>query len=93
MILDSAQAELDSMIEEAIATLDTNERYQKYKAIIRRISDLALDIVAVEMPQRHAYQAEYLMWPVAKAAEAGEKFNLLPGLRMQFKDMRFIVEE
>ena len=90
---DATQEEIDSMLEDIFATIDTNERYQKYKAIIRKISDLALDIVAVEMPQRHAYQAEYLMWPAAKAAEAGEKFNLLPGLRMQFKDMRFIGEE
>jgi len=90
---DATQTEIDSMIEEAITTLDTNERYQTYKAIIRKILDFALDIVAVEMPQRHAYQAEYLMWPAAKAAETGEKFNLMPGLRMQFKDMRFIGEE
>ena len=90
---DATQTEIDFMIEEAIATLDTNERYQTYKAIIRKILDLALDIVAVEMPQRHAYQAEYLMWPAAKAAETGEKFNLMPGLRLQFKDMRFIGEE
>ena len=90
---DATQTEIDFMIEEAIATHDTNERYQTYKAIIRKILDLALDIVAVEMPQRHAYQAEYLMWPAAKAAETGEKFNLMPGLRLQFKDMRFIGEE
>ena len=90
---DATQTEIDSMIEEAIAPLDTNERYQKYRASIRKILDLALDIVAVEMPQRHAYQAEYLMWPVAKAAETGEKINLMPGLRMQFKDMRFISGE
>jgi len=91
---DATQAEIDNMIENAIATLDTNERYQKYKIIIRKIMDLALDIIAVEMPQRYAYQAEYLMWPAAKAAETGEKFfNLMPGLRMQFKDMRFIGDE
>jgi len=90
---DTTQAEIDSMIEDAIATLDTNERYQKYRAIIRKILDLALDIVAVEMPQRHAYQAEYLMWPAAKAAETGGNINLMPGLRMQFKDMRFIGKE
>jgi peptide/nickel transport system substrate-binding protein len=87
---DATQAEIDQMIEDAIATLDTNERHEKYKAIIRKILDLAADIVAVEMPQRHAYQAGYLMWPAAQAAETGGKINLMPGLRMQFKDMRFI---
>lgn len=87
---DAIQAEIDYMIEDAIATLDANDRHQKYKVIIRKILDLALDIVAVEMPQRHAYQAEYLMWPAAKAAETGGNVNLMPGLRMQFKDMRFV---
>ena len=90
---DATQTELDSMIEDAIATLDTSERYQKYRAIIRKILDLALEIAVVEIPLRHAYQAEYLMWPTAKAAETGEKINIMPGLRMQFKDMRFISGE
>ncbi|GAB4118197.1 MAG: ABC transporter substrate-binding protein [Candidatus Caldatribacteriota bacterium] len=87
---DVTQVEIDKMIEDAIATIDDNERHQKYKLIIRKILDLALDIVAVEMPQRHAYQSEYLIWPAANKAETGEKINLMPGLRMQFKDMRFI---
>lgn len=87
---DATQAEIDYLIEDAIATLDDSERHQKYQGIIRKILDLALDIIAVEMPQRHAYQAEYLMWPAANATETGEKINLMPGLRMLFKDMRFI---
>jgi len=90
---DTTQAEIDFMIEEAIATLDTNERYEKYRAINAKALDLALDIVAVEFPLRHAYQAGYLMWPAAEAAATGGKVNLIPGLRMQFKDMRFIGEE
>lgn len=87
---DATQAEVDSLIEEAIGTIDTNARYSKYKTITPKILELACDIVAVEMPQRHAYQAGYLMWPAAEAARSGGKINLMPGLRVQFKDMRFI---
>jgi len=87
---ETTQAEIDSMIDDAISTLDSNERYEKYKAIQKKILDLAPDIIPAEMPMRHAYQAEYLKWPAADKAEAGGKANLIYGLRMQFKDMRFI---
>jgi len=90
---DDTQAELDSMIIEAKSTYDRDERYKKYREIIEKVLDLSIDIVAVEFPQRYAYQAEYLLWPTAKAAEAGEKINIMTGLRLQFKDMRFIGEE
>ncbi|MBA7578314.1 hypothetical protein ES708_20176 [subsurface metagenome] len=90
---DTIQAEIDSMIDEAKSTVDKDERHQKYGVTIRKILDLALDIFAVEFSQRYAYQAEYLLWPTAEAAEAGGKINIMTGLRLQFKDMRFIGEE
>ena len=90
---DATQTEIDSVIEEAIATLDTNERYEKYRAINAKVLDLALDIFAVDFAQRYAYQAGYLMWPAAEAAATGGKTNIMTGLRLQFKDMRFIGEE
>jgi len=89
----TTQAEIDSMIEEILVTSDKDERYEKYRAINAKIVDLALDIFAVDFAQRNAYQAGYLMWPTAEAAEAGEKINIMTGLRLQFKDMRFIGEE
>lgn len=87
---DTTQTEIDNIIEDAIATIDDNDRHQKYQVIIRKVNDLALDIIAVEMNQQHAYQAEYLMWPAARAEKSGEKVNLMPGLRLLFKDMKFI---
>jgi len=90
---DTIQAEIDSMIDESGVIYDKDERYEKYRAIIAKTLDLALDIFAVDFAQRYAYQAGYLMWPTAKAAEAGEKINIMTGLRLQFKDMRFIGEE
>jgi len=90
---DTTQAEFDSMIEEALVTSDKDERYEKYRAINKKVLDLALDIFAVDFAQRYAYQSGYLMWPTAEAAKAGEKINIMTGLRLQFKDMRFIDEE
>ena len=90
---DTTQAEIDSMLEETLVTYDKDERYEKYRAINTKALDLALDIFAVDFAQRYAYQAGYLMWPSAKAAETGGKINIITGLRLQFKDMRFIGEE
>jgi len=90
---DTTQAEIDSMIEETLVTSDKDERYEKYRAINAKVLDLALDIFAVDFAQRYAYQAGYLMWPAAKAAATGGKINIMTGLRLQFKDMRFIGEE
>jgi peptide/nickel transport system substrate-binding protein len=90
---DTTQLEIDSMLDEANVIYDTDERYEKYRVIIAKVLDLALDIFAVDFAQRYAYQAGYLMWPTAKAAETGGKINIMTGLRLQFKDMRFIDEE
>lgn len=89
---DVTQAEIDQMLDKSLATVDEKERYGQYKAIIEKLIDLATDIWVVEMPQRHAYQAGYLEWPTATLNEKGEPINLMPGLRMQFRDMRFIGE-
>ena len=85
----TTQVEIDQMLDDALVTIDTTERLAKYKAIIVKLIDLAPTIWAVEMPQRHAYQAGYLEWPTATTNDKGETINLMPGLRMQFKDFRF----
>jgi len=90
---DATQREIDSMLDESSVIYDTDERYEKYRVIVAKVLDLALDIFSVDFAQRYAYQAGYLMWPTAKAAETGGKINIMTGLRLQFKDMRFIGEE
>jgi len=87
---DTTQKEIDRMIDDALSTIDSAERFKKYAEIEKKIIDLAPDIWAAIVPQKHAYQADYLIWPTAQKAEAGEKVNLLPGLRMKFMDMRLI---
>jgi len=81
------------LLADALGTMDNNERYAKYKALSQKLIDLAPDIWAVELPQRHAYHADYLIWPDADAAKAGGKINIMPGHRMYFKNMKFIPEK
>ncbi|HHV78313.1 MAG TPA: ABC transporter substrate-binding protein [Firmicutes bacterium] len=90
---DNVQKEIDTLVGDALATMDTNARYEKYKTITRKIVDLASDIWVVELPQRQAYQADYLIWPAAQAAEKGEPVNTLVGLRTYFRDMRLVPEK
>jgi peptide/nickel transport system substrate-binding protein len=58
--------ELDGMIEDAIATVDRNERFNKYSRVLDTIVELAPTIWYAEPPATHAYQASYMNWPAAE---------------------------
>lgn len=60
---------LDGMIDDAIATIDVDERTQKYLDIQDFMRDLCPLIPVCEQPERTAYQASYVDW---KAAMPGE---------------------
>jgi len=68
----SAQSEwlldpvLDEMIDDALSTVDENERYSKYKEIVKYIIDLCPTIFVAETPECVAYQAGYMEYPAAK---------------------------
>ena len=57
---------LDEMIEDALATVDKNERYAKYAEVTRYILDLCPTIFLIESPDCRAYQSAYMDWPAAK---------------------------
>lgn len=85
---DALQADLDKLVGDALATMDQAKRYEKYRTVAAKIVEEASDIWAVELPQRQAYQANYLRWPAGDAAVAGGKVNVLVGFRLYFRDMR-----
>lgn len=87
---DEIQGELDKMISDAMGTMDTTARYAKYRTLTDKILALAADVTAVELPQRHAFQAGYLDWPQVDLVKAGKRPNIMPGFRMYFRDFRFI---
>ncbi|MDR5684445.1 MAG: ABC transporter substrate-binding protein [Armatimonadota bacterium] len=58
--------ELDRMIDDALATIDRQERFRKYAEIQRRIVEMAPTIWVYEQVSRHAYQSGYVEWPQAK---------------------------
>jgi len=62
-LLDS---KFDTMIEDAISTINTNERYAKYSKLQHYIMDLCPSIFLFEDATLHAYQSAYVDWPAAK---------------------------
>lgn len=58
--------EIDAMIEDALATINRTERFQKYYALQEKIVDLCPSLFLFEYAERHAYQAYYIDWPAAR---------------------------
>ncbi|MEL7567549.1 MAG: ABC transporter substrate-binding protein [Dehalobacterium sp.] len=57
--------ELDKMIDDAIATIDVEQRTQKYRNIQKFMADIVPLIPVCEQPERTAYQASYVDWKAA----------------------------
>ena len=58
--------EVDSMIEDAIATINRDERFRKYGEIQDYIVDLSPSLFLFDQVEKHAYQACYVSWPAAQ---------------------------
>ena len=56
----------DSMLEEALATVDRKERFERYAEIQHYIVDLCPSIFLFDQVEKHAYQAAYVDWPAAR---------------------------
>ncbi len=58
--------ELDQMIDDALVTVDTEERYAKYRELQDIIVDLCPSLFLYDQVQKHAYQSAYVDWPAAR---------------------------
>ncbi|MCF8884552.1 MAG: ABC transporter substrate-binding protein [Aigarchaeota archaeon] len=58
--------EIDAMIEDALGTVDFNQRMQKYYEIQRRIVELYPSLYVYEHVVLRAYQADYVDYPAAR---------------------------
>jgi len=62
-LLDDA---LDQMIDDALLTVDTEERYAKYRQLQDYLVDLCPSIFLYDQYQKQAYQSAYVDWPTAR---------------------------
>jgi peptide/nickel transport system substrate-binding protein len=58
--------ELDQRIDDALATVDEEERYAKYRELQDYIVDLCPSLFLYDQVQKHAYQSAYVDWPAAR---------------------------
>ena len=57
--------DIDAMLEQAMGTVDREERFAIYMEIQVMIVELAPTIFAYDNMERHAYQSSYVTWPQA----------------------------
>jgi ABC-type transport system substrate-binding protein len=60
------QPQLDQMIEDALATINVQERHSKYCQVMNYIFSLYPTIYVYEHTTLRAYQAYYIDWPAAR---------------------------
>jgi len=53
---------LDKMIEDAIATIDRDKRFNKYHEVIKYVMELCPSIFVLDYANNYAYQSEYVDW-------------------------------
>ncbi len=84
---------LDKMIEDALSTIDTEERFAKYAAIQKYIVDLCPTIWLFDQAEIRAYQANYIYWPAAELAKSEEPSIAVLGYAMYARDMKVFPEK
>jgi peptide/nickel transport system substrate-binding protein len=82
-------AELDAKIEDALSTVDRNERFEKYAKLQEEIaSDLCPTIWALDSGERRAYQSDYVYWPSAELIKEGKSVTPVLGYYAYFHDFK-----
>lgn len=83
--------EIDTEIEDALATTDKDERFAKYEELQNKIVDeICPSAWIADLTERVAYQTTYIEWPAAEAAKTGELKAYLMGYPYFFPDMRYV---
>lgn len=81
--------EIDAAIEDALATVDQEERFAKYRAIENKlVNDICPTVWLVQLNSRSAYQSDYVYWPAAESAKQGKTINTLMGYHFYFHDFK-----
>ena len=83
---------VDTVIKDAISTIDREERLKKYEEAQRLIMQDYATVPLFELVETHAYQSGYLYWEAADRAEKGESVVPVMGYQYSLKGMKFLDE-
>ena len=78
--------EIDALIDDALATIDKEERFAKYYTLQEKLVEMAPSVFLIEKVENHACQS-YISWP------AGENPIPVMGYTFQFRLMEVDVEK
>jgi peptide/nickel transport system substrate-binding protein len=87
-----ANEELDAMVEDALATVDDEARFEKYKAITEIIVEDCPTLWMYDHAEKRAYQSSYMEWPLVDRLEAGEPTLYPMGYTLYVHDMKVYPE-
>jgi len=85
--------EIDAAIEEALVTVDQDDRFKKYAEIQHTLVDLAPTIWLADDAMEFAYQRAYLVWPIAERIKAGEPISTTIEYIYYVRDMKVFPEK
>lgn len=84
---------IDERINDAMSTIDAQERYKKYEEMQNYIMESVPEIPLVEVPEQHAYQSTYLEWEAAEAAKLNQPIIPVMGYYLYMKDIKVYPEK
>ena len=85
--------EIDTAIEDSLATVDRDERFKKYAELQHTLVDLAPTIWLADDAMELGYQAAYLVWPIAERIKAGEPISTTIEYIYYVRDMKIFPEK
>lgn len=80
--------EYDAMVEDALSTVDRDERFTKYNNLQHYIVDLCPSIFLVEQLNRRPFQSSYVDWYVAD-----EPFSPVPSYDFEIRKIKIYPEK
>ena len=80
--------DIDNGIDEAIGTVDFDERMQKYMSIQEKIVELAPTLWVFDQAEKRAYQEDYIYWPAAELTKTGQSVTSVMGYQFYYRDFK-----
>lgn len=85
--------EIDASIEDALSTINWEQRLAKYKPLQVRLLELQPSVTLMQGLTRMAYQSGYVVWPAAEAAKNKQPVTVLMGYTMYARDIEIYPEK
>lgn len=86
-------ADIDAKIDDALATIDQKERFEKYRQVQAEINELCPTIWAFNWIEKRAYQEGYMAWPPADMLKEGKNFVFPMGYSIYVHDMKVYTDK